>query len=278
MIPLFEKGWEQSELFQGSWWCNGLYGKILSESYERRSLEMSIAACLSNKQGIVLATDSRITQQASDGSGRTYDDNATKLWSVKNTIGIAAVGNVAGYEGQLLKSFQEQNKDVQDFGQWVKGFTDYVREEWAKATQPIHPQLLLHHQYYVEFVLVGYQNEMPTIKNIFWDNTRQVIIVRDIDRGYYVAGVWTIADYWTKKFSKFFPTMTIRDLESVATLLVCESTYYDSVGGDIHILTVQRDKGIEWIPDEEISRLKKTALQSMNKSADFLIKKLIKRD
>jgi 20S proteasome alpha/beta subunit len=237
---------------------------------------MSVAIALIGKDGIVLATDSRMTSLDRAGQLRTHDDSYVKLWRISNSAAIAAVGSVAGYENELVEGFQKQVENTWDFAQIVDKFTEYVRTKWSEAIAHTDPQILLSTSTIIEFIIVGYEGNSPRIKRVYWERTEQVIVPRsiEVECGYHVAGIAYIADYWLRKIEGHLPSMSIEQLEAVATMLIHESKYFDAIGGNIQMASIQKDVGAKMMPKDELIQLETRAGRVTNSNTASLVKKL----
>jgi len=237
---------------------------------------MSIAIALIGKDSIVLATDSRMLT-IFGGQIRTHKDGYKKLWAIGTNIAIAGVGNIAGYESELVEGFQKQVEDTWDFAQTVDRFTEYVRAKWSEAIEHIDIQILLNTLYIIEFIIVGYQDNIPKIKRVYWERTEQIPVPRNIEseRGWHVAGIQMLAEYWLNKLETILPTMSIEKLKKLAAMLVHESKYFDAIGGNIQMASVQRGIGVKMTPKDELVRLEEDAARFFGRNIDSLIKKLI---
>ena len=237
---------------------------------------MSIAIALIGKDGIVLATDSRMLT-IFGGQIRTHKDGYRKLWAIGTNIAIAGVGNIAGYESELVEGFQKQVEDTWDFAQIVDKFTEYVRAKWSEAIEHIDIQILISTQCIIEFIIVGYQNDIPKIKRVYWERTEQITVPRNIEseRGWHVAGIQMLAEYWLNKLETILPTMSIEKLKKLATMLIHESKYFDAVGGNIQMASIQKDMGVKMTPKDELIRLEEDVTKVASRNTDSLIKRLI---
>jgi 20S proteasome alpha/beta subunit len=237
---------------------------------------MSIAIALIGTDGIILATDSR-RLTILGGQIRTHNDNYRKLWAIGTNTAIAGVGNIVGYESQLVEGFQKQVEDTWDLTQIVERFTEYVRAEWSKATEYTDRQILLATQSIIEFIIIGYQDAIPKIKRVYWERTEQIIVPRNIEIqcGYYVAGIPMIAEYRLKQLEAVLPSMNIEKLKRLAFTLVHESTYFDSIGGPVQMAFIQKDVGVKMIPKDELICVERDATKISKSDTESLIKQMM---
>jgi hypothetical protein len=236
---------------------------------------MSIAVYLCGKDGIVLATDSRLMSQPVSGGQRTAIDDETKLWNIGNNVGIASVSNIVGYEIRLIHKFQRQSMDkTLDFEQVADEFATFVTSDWIEQTKHISPELFLAfpHSYLMNFLLAGYTaSGIPTMRRILCDVKQQVFTPREKDKTYDIEGIPELAQYWMGKLKDNLSSSNLAILKRLAVFLISESSkFYLEVGGPIQMLTIQRDTGVQWITSKEIDSLKEDLDKTMPKIRQLL--------
>jgi len=223
---------------------------------------MSIAICLKGFEGIVLATDSRVISRPAQGLGQTHDDGVTKLWSIGNNFGVAGVGNLNGYEARIVYLFKRQILDGEiqetDFSKLVERFAGCLKVDWDKCTAGVNFHGPIS-QYFIEFVLAGYNEEgQPIILNLDWDYSQQIVTAKPIMRQYHIAGIPFIARYWIKelKVGEYLPMAKDQTLKRIAAFLISESALaFDDIGGDIQMLLIKKDAKLQWIDKIEIETI-----------------------
>ncbi|MDD5288194.1 MAG: hypothetical protein PHY28_03685 [Dehalococcoidales bacterium] len=233
--------------------------------------DMSLIIGLIGKDGIVLASDSRLTTVTSSGNGKTHSDDFIKLWAI-GKIGIAGCGNYAGYETEIVDRFRKSYIENDNFDKLVDTFIECVTIDLSKTLNSIFmpkenrnprpPELV--------FILASYQDGIPTMKYLEWNLAQPIPVIRKSQRGYYSSGLWTITDYWIKKFKNSIPFMGIESLKKFASFLICESTYFDGVGTPLQMITIQ-NIGIKPIPESNLAQLEIDAKRIMDEEVDRLI-------
>jgi hypothetical protein len=248
---------------------------------------MSIAVGLSGNDGIVLATDSRMMTLTPSGEVITHSDNHKKLWTISNIMAIASVGNIAGWESQIIETFMKHYNGF-DYDQLTEEFTICLRNEWDKASSPLIDRIKKHRDFeknmsvltynLIEFILIGYQNNVPLIKRVSF--TKGIITLKHIEsQNSYVTGAWDIARYWMPKIEHILPSMSLLALKRLATFLIYESgTYLDSIGGDIQMVAMQKNMEIKHILKSEIEQLKEYVIKAMGGNVNTLINKLQEKE
>lgn len=223
---------------------------------------MSIAICLKGQEGIVLATDSRVISRPAQGLGQTHDDGATKLWAIRNDFGVAGVGNLNGYEARIVYLFERQILEgvIQEtaFSRLIERFARCLKADWDTCTAGVNFHGPVS-QYFIEFVLAGYNEEgQPTILNLDWDYSQQIVAAKPIMRQYHIAGIPFIARYWIKelKVGEYLPIAKDQTLKRIAAFLIFESALaFDDIGGDIQMILIKKDAKIQRIGKIEIETI-----------------------
>ena len=235
---------------------NKSYGGIA-----RKETSMSIAISLKGKDGMILATDSRIAAQTPLGTARTHVDGVVKLWAINNKLCIASVGNIAGYEARIVDIFKRKllDREIKDtgFNQLVEGFAECLKEDWDKWTKGVDLRSAV--SYYVEFVLAGYdQQGQQTIERIFWDYEQRIFAAKLIMRYWYATGIPFVVEYWMKKLENYLPSATDQALKKIGSFLISESAIeFDGIGGAIQMALIKKDVGLQLIGKEETETLLK---------------------
>jgi 20S proteasome alpha/beta subunit len=246
-------------------------------------ISMSISVALIGKDGIVLATDSRVCSITAGFGAQSHDDNCPKLWNIGN-IGISVAGNLGGYEGILIEDFKkhinnssklEYDKFVDDFVTFVKDKHEILMKQWGASLLKSGGGITSLLSFFFDFIIVGYDDKTPTIKHAALSQGIFLTKYPECElRNYYTTGIWDIANYWMIRTRNYLPTMGINELKLLASYLVYESRYYNSVGGHIQMLTIQKDIGLKIIPQSEVAILGKQTEKLINKNTKNLISSL----
>jgi 20S proteasome alpha/beta subunit len=282
-----------NDIFSPYWYDTDTISPCQSQIAQELSKEevtnLSIAIGLIGKDGIVLATDSRLTAIYSYSQAViTHRDNFTKLWNIADTMGVAGIGNSPLILNQYIQLFQMQieNQGLKttrfDYRHLVEYFTECIKDDWTKIIQDASSQLLsireLRKGIYgsFEFIVAGYIGDIPSMKFITTQKRRPIPVVRNIVRNCYYAtkGISFIASYWISKIEELLPSMNIQQLKRLVVFLMCESTYFDTIGGDIQMVSIRKDTGVQTITKDELTQLKNDVMKATDESVELLINKL----
>jgi 20S proteasome alpha/beta subunit len=242
---------------------------------------MSIVVGLKSQDGIVLATDSRVTSQSPEGTGRIHHDNVKKLWKVGDNMAVAAIGNIGGYQDRIISlmqnAIQHDKAEQASFSYLSDKFGECVMGDWIKWTSHIELSVLMSPLYWFCFILAGYdQSAKPTMSLINWNGSQQICAPRLIQMPYYIAAVdYTIAEYWMKEIETYLPTAKDKMLIRIAAFLISESSIlHDEIGGTIQMMLIKKDS-LREVTKSELD----TTLEHIDKEGKSnLIQMLIERE
>lgn len=215
---------------------------------------MSLALALRGSDGLVLASDSRV----SSAEGR--EDTSEKFMQVSRDVGVMTYGlAVPGYRGisGLVEKTKENPEGHSTFdevvesarGEFQTAFAEW-REEFLEQRGEDLPEGI-DRGFTVGFVLGGYDH----IKNLF----RVVKFYSDdnfsgteIDRNRtFAAAQWQVSQFLFDNV--FYPEMTVEQLVDLAVLALLETQSVEAgVGGPIQLATVTLDKGFQRLHDEDL--------------------------
>lgn len=221
---------------------------------------MTLAMALRAIDGLVLATDSRIT-----GRGGTADVSE-KFLQVNRDIGVLTYGLAQpGYEG-ISQLVSEVNRN-----QWAH--FSKIAEEAARIFQNSYASWLERQKekrFYgvVGFILAGYDNlETNQFRIMHYEITpdlQEPFRKRAIS-GDLLAAQWHIARYLLTKF--YYPEITVNELAELAVFLIAETMIVEeTVGGPIQMATITQTVGFQRVHQQDIIRM----LQSHQKRFAYL--------
>jgi 20S proteasome alpha/beta subunit len=219
---------------------------------------MTLAMALRAIDGLVLATDSRIT-----GKGGTAD-TSEKFLQVNRDIGVLTYGLAQpGYEG-ISQLVLEVNQN-----QWAH--FSKIAGEAARIFQNSYESWLERQKEkrfhgVVGFVLAGYDNlETNQFRIMHYDITPSPeqplggLNMRPM-LGDLLAAQWHIARYLLTKF--YYSEMTVNELTDLAVFLIAETmAVEETVGGPIQMAIVTQTAGFQRVHHQDIIRM----LQSRQK-------------
>ncbi|MBM4466921.1 MAG: hypothetical protein FJ014_15445 [Chloroflexi bacterium] len=219
---------------------------------------MTLAMALRAIDGLVLATDSRIT-----GKGGTVD-TSEKFLQVNRDIGVLTYGLAQpGYEG-ISQLVLEVNQN-----QWAH--FSKIAGEAARIFQISYENWLTKQKEkrfhgVVGFILAGYDNlETNQFRIMHYDITPSPeqplggLSMRPMP-GDLLAAQWHIARYLLTKF--YYSEMTVNELTDLAVFLIAETmAVEETVGGPIQMAIVTQTAGFQRVHHQDIIRM----LQSRQK-------------
>jgi len=213
---------------------------------------MTLAMALRAIDGLVLATDSRIT-----GKGGTAD-TSEKFLQVNRDIGVLTYGLAQpGYEGiSQLVSEVNQNQWAhfsKIAGEAARIFPNSYEGWLAKQKEE---------RFYgvVGFILAGYDNlETNQFLIVHYEITPSPeqplgsLVMRPMP-GDLLAAQWHVARYLLTKF--YYPEMTVSELTELAVFLIAETmTVEKTVGGPIQMAVITQTAGFQRVHQRDIIRM-----------------------
>ena len=210
---------------------------------------MTLAMALRAVDGLVLATDSRIT-----GNGGTAD-TSEKFLQVNRDIGVLTYGLAQpGHEG-ISKLVSEVNQN-----QWAH--FSKIADEAARVFQNSYESWLARQEekrFYgaVGFILAGYDNlETNQFLITHYEITpdaEQSFRQRSMP-GDLLAAQWHIARYLLTKF--YYPQMTVNELADLAVFAMAETmAIEETVGGSIQMAIITQTAGFQQVHQQDIIRM-----------------------
>jgi len=213
---------------------------------------MTLAMALRAIDGLVLATDSRIT-----GKGGTAD-TSEKFLQVNRDIGVLTYGLAQpGYEGiSQLVSEVNQNR-------WAHFST--IADEAARIFQTSYENWLERQKEkrfhgVVGFILAGYDNlETNQFLIVHYEiipSSEQPLgslTMRPMP-GDLLAAQWHVARYLLTKF--FYPEMTVNELSELAVFVIAETmAIEETVGGPIQMAIITQTAGFQRVHQQDTIRM-----------------------
>ena len=213
---------------------------------------MTLAIALRAVDGLVLATDSRIT-----GKGGTAD-TSEKFLQVNRDIGVLTYGLAQpGYEG-ISQLVSEVNQN-----QWAHFST--IADEAARIFQNSYEGWLERQKEkrfhgLIGFILAGYDNlKTNQFLIVHYEITPSPeqplgsIAMRPMP-GDLLAAQWHIARYLLTKF--YYPEITVSELTYLAVFLIAETmTVEKTVGGPIQMAVITRTAGFQRVHQQDTIRM-----------------------
>jgi|SRR3989338_29698 len=208
---------------------------------------MSLTIALKSIDGLVLAADSRTTEGYTLSGPKTRD-NTVKFIQVKDDIGAMTYGlSEIGHEGlALLEEDVSNNRNAPLSSIIDKGMEIFVKvsSDWAKRNPEIKRR-----DKDVGFILAGYDRGEK--KFMIFNLQSPEFIPERVKGGCLIAGQWHIAKFFVNRlYTRSISVVPAIDL--AVFLLNTTMTVEKTVGGLIHLATITKSKGIQWISKDEI--------------------------
>lgn len=233
---------------------------------------MSLALALRGADGLVLASDSRVTSP----EGR--EDTSEKFLQVNRDTGVMTYGAAPpGYAGisALVQETKSEAEKYSTFDAIAEEAARIFRSEfkqWRKQLdlpEPV-PQAAIS----LGFVLGGYDH----VKNIFRvvryaaEDDFEPVEVRDNPT--FAAAQWHVAQFLFDTL--YYREMTVEQLVDFAVLVLLETeTVEDSVGGPIQLATVTLDKGFQRLHEEDLRPIIRRSQPRISKMRRVLLDSLL---
>jgi 20S proteasome alpha/beta subunit len=245
--------------------CSDLpYGRITSR-YENqgRGDSMSIAIGLIGTDGIVLATDSRMSVGTETGV-HYPDDNSQKLWKLTDNLGLTSVGSQQGYRQFILEMCQRKLKEsnMNNLGeQTITTLTDTVRNDFIHQIQgfgTLAKELLMTRY---GMMVAGYDDsDSPIILSMrAYITSHDIPFVPDVRHYYCIDSADGTAEYImakTNMVKQIRQGINIHILKKLAVLLIEETKIStDAVGGNTQMATITKDGGFEFVEENDIKKI-----------------------
>jgi 20S proteasome alpha/beta subunit len=218
-------------------------------------IDMSVAMGLIGIDGIVLATDSRLTMQ--EGNITYHEDTSQKLWKLTNEIGLMSTGYNSGYRHFLVDycnaiTLPELNKNIDTLKSSGKLPIDY-KLNYLELVNHFAMAIREHVKPFVEsydalrlaggmdFILAGYDKEEAKIFSIDVYN-RATPFVPNICGRYYFSGVKEIGLYWKRKLNLERYNFPITFLKKLAVMIILETIKtHDMIGEPVQLAIIDKD-------------------------------------
>ena len=207
---------------------------------------MTLALALRGSNGLVLASDSRM-------SGMQSKDDSTKFLQVNRDIGVMTYGLAIPGNAGIRKLREKVNqKQLAHFSQISSEAREVFFEEYKRFCD--HLQNLEPPQYptsMLGFILAGYDSYESNQFKIYSYESPDFIPNETTD---IKAAQWhmsrLISDYLQ------YPQMTLNELKQLVVIqMLTTSAYEDTVGGPIQMATVSYSKGFHQLAQDEINVL-----------------------
>jgi len=212
---------------------------------------VTLALALRAADGLVLATDSRVT-----GGPQRSADISQKFLQVNRDLGVMTYGlAVPGYKGmtRLVNEVNPPNQRRLAYFSEIAVLAENVfREEynaWLGALSPEERGMV--QPMSVGFILGGYDsNETSQFRVLHWGSPA----FQMDERPDVMAAQWHISGFLSKLF--YYQEISVAQLKRYAMLCLTETSSVEpTVGGPIQMATVTLAEGFKRIYEQEIHQL-----------------------
>lgn len=223
-----------------------------------RDTSMSIATGFIGIDGIVLATDSKLSVTDREGGIESFEGYSKKLWNITDKIGCTSIGTQEGYRKWLISEMSAKSKSIsstENFSELYKGYTNLIQQDILSRILPWGESIAktLVNRFGLMMLIGGYDESKPRIIDIEMPSVGGLPLVPDEVQGYRIVGnsaVTTITGYWIKKMGLqrqlYESLLTTETLKRVAIFMIAEvCSYLAYVGGEIQMAIITKDKGYE---------------------------------
>jgi len=214
---------------------------------------MTLAVALRGVNGLVLATDSRVTARGGTA------DVSTKFLQVNRDVGAMTYGLAApGYRSITALAAEVGDKSLAHYSKIHELAKEVIEREcngwWqGAAEQGIPPGRT------VGIILAGFdgfETRQFQIRNyeVRFEPSQEVTLSEKGIAGDLLAAQWHVSRYLLNKL--FLPSMTVSRLVDLAVMLFVETmTVEDSVGGQIVMATVTKAEGFQRVHEREVDAI-----------------------
>jgi 20S proteasome alpha/beta subunit len=212
---------------------------------------MTLALAMRAADGLVLATDSRVT-----GGEQRSADVSQKFLKVNRDLGVMTYGlAVPGYRGmtRLVNEANPPNQRRMAYFSEISALAERVfREEynaWIGSLSPEERERMRSQA--VGFILGGYDsNETSQFRVLHWGSPG----FQPEERSDVLAAQWHISGFLSKLL--YYQEISVAQLKRLAVLCLTETSAVEStVGGPIQIATVTLAEGFKRIYEQEVHQL-----------------------
>lgn len=215
---------------------------------------MTLAIALRAQDGLVLASDSRVT-----GGQPGSADTSQKFLQVNRDVGVMCYGlAVPGYNG-ITRLVNEVNppyqRNIAYFSEIAARAEEIFKDEYRKwiSNQRSGGTEVDENTSLVGFILAGYDsNETNQFRIVHWRSPNFQEEYRDD----ILAAQWFISRYLIDMF--YFREISVECLKELVVFILTETSAVEpSVGGPIQMATITLSEGFQKVYDNDIRELLK---------------------
>lgn len=215
---------------------------------------MTLAVTLRCSNGLVMASDSRVT-----GGPRKSADISEKFLQINRDVGVMTYGlAVPGYRGiRSLVEEVHQNPANYSTMEAITGraqalFQESHQEFLEQNRQPdglLPPEI---QQQMVGYIIAGYDgNDTAQFRIYLFESSNNFQLNEQPD---IMAAQWHLSKFLLSFLQ--YPGMSVRQGRKIAAiLLILTSTFEPTVGGPIHLATVTIEEGFTLLHEREVASI-----------------------
>jgi 20S proteasome alpha/beta subunit len=216
---------------------------------------MTLAMALRGCDGLVLATDSRVTKRSIRGSGMEVStaDTSEKFLQINRDTGVMTYGLAnPGYQGISRLAQYAKQKPLLYFSDVVEAAERIFDQEFGKwSTKEVKKGRRVDESGLVGFIVGGYSSETNSFEICHWESPEFEIKKY---RTFLIAAQWHIARFLINHL--WYPEISVKQLIDFAVFVMIETASAEpTVGGPIQLATVTLDRGFQRIPLKDVEEI-----------------------
>lgn len=216
---------------------------------------MTLALALRASDGLVLATDSRVTSPRLETR-----DTSEKFLQVSRDVGVMTYGMaVPGYGGITRLVNETKVNQYSTFDQIAESASNLFKEEfekWLDGTQDIPDEVkpqIRQSSGTLGFVVAGYDDVKTKQFRIMSYEAPSFKIQEIAESPIFAAAQWHIAQYLLEQI--YYPEISVSQLCDLAVFIFLETTTVENtVGGPIQLAIVTKSQGYQRLHEDDIQK------------------------
>lgn len=208
---------------------------------------MSLALAIRGSDGLVLASDSRVTLP-----GEKHD-TSEKFLQVNRDMGVLTYGAAIPGYGAITQLVERAKKEkYSTFDQVKEAAARIFKEEYQKWVNELAEEQ--RSMAFVGFILGGYDHVRTNQFRIVSYDSSQQFAANEVENPTFAAARWHVSEYLMNRI--YYPEMTVNQLTELAVFLLLETTTVeDTVGGPIQLASVTLNEGFKRMHPDDIQAL-----------------------
>ncbi len=225
---------------------------------------MSIAMAFIGIDGIVLATDSRLSLTDTGEIFTGFNDYSQKLWQITENVGCTSIGSQEGYRKWLIDEMARKSKLMPsaNFRELYIEYIQIVQDDALKRIKGLGDEVVrtLIRGFNLNMLICGYEEDKPSVICVELPAHGGLPMVPDKVIGYRIHGKGIICEYWFKRLglqkSLANSELPIESLKRIVIMAITETcSYVPYIGGDIQMATITEHEGFKLVDQPEIKEI-----------------------